>query len=79
MAFNFLKKAFYGPPNWLVKKFSAEDRRAFGFWVIIAAIIGAAFFGNSVFYVTILSVVALIPNYTTETPVEEEESTKANS
>jgi hypothetical protein len=67
-----LKRIFYGPPNWLVTKFDAEDRRAFGFWVIIFAVIGACFFGSSVLYVTILSVLALIPNYTTETPVEQE-------
>jgi hypothetical protein len=72
VAFKTLKRVFYGPPNWLVKKFSAEARRAFGFWIIIAAATGAFFFGSSVLYVTILSVVALIPNYTTETPVEEE-------
>jgi len=67
-----LKKIFYGPPDWLVRKFDAQDRRAFGFWVIVFAAIGAVFFGSSVLYVTILSVIALVPNYTTETPVEEE-------
>ena len=67
-----LKKILYGPPNWLVKKFSAEDRRMFGFWIIILAALGAVFFGSQVLYVTILSVIALIPNYTTETPVEKE-------
>lgn len=70
-----IRKILYGPPNWLVKKFDAEDRRMFGFWVIVFAAIGAIFFGRMVMYVTILSVVALIPNYTTETPVESEEST----
>ncbi len=68
-----VRRIWYGPPNAIVRKFSAEDRRAFGFWVIIAAIIGAIFFGTLVIYVTILSIVALIPNYTTETPVEKEE------
>lgn len=72
-----LKRLFYGPPNWVVRKFSVEDRRAFGFWVIIGAAIGACFFGSMVIYVTILSVIALIPNFTTETPVEHE-STKSN-
>jgi hypothetical protein len=67
------KKIFYGPSNWLVTKFDSEDRRAFGFWVIIFAIIGSFFFGGQVLWVTILSVVALVPNYTTETPVEEED------
>lgn len=67
-----VRKVWYGPPNWLVTKFSAEDRRAFGFWTVISAAIGAGFFGGKVLYVTILSVVALIPNYSTETPVEDE-------
>lgn len=71
-----IRAFFYGPPNWLVTKFSAEDRRMFGFWVVISSIIGALFFGTEILYVTVLSIVALIPNYTTETPVEEESSAK---
>lgn len=68
-----MRRIFYGPPNWLVGKFSAEDRRMFGFWTIICSIVGAIFFGREVLYVTILSIVALIPNYASETPVETEE------
>jgi hypothetical protein len=68
-----ITKILYGPPDWLVTKFDSRDRRMFGFWVIIFAAIGAFFFGTQVLYVTILSVVALIPNFSTETPVEEEE------
>jgi hypothetical protein len=45
----------------------------FGFWVVIFAVLGTFFFGTLVLWVSILSVVALIPNYTTETPVENEE------
>jgi hypothetical protein len=45
----------------------------FGFWTVITSMIGAFFFGRAVLYVTILSVVALIPNFSTETPVEEED------
>ena len=67
-----IRRAIYGPPNYLVDKFSAEDRRMFGFWTIILSIIGAVFFGREVLYVTILSIVALIPNYASETPVETE-------
>jgi hypothetical protein len=44
----------------------------FGFWTIIFSIIGAVFFGSAVLYVTILPIVALIPNYAAETPVETE-------
>lgn len=68
-----MRKLFYGPPDWLIQKFSAEDRRAFGFWTVIFAAIGSVFFGREVLYVTILSVVALIPNFTSETPVESED------
>lgn len=68
-----IRRVIYGPPNWLVFKFSAEDRRTFGFWTIVFAIIGAVFFGREVLYVTILSIVALIPNYASETPVETED------
>lgn len=67
-----MKRVLYGPPNWLVEKFSTEDRRMFGFWTIILAALGAVFFGREVLYVTILSIVALIPNYASETPVETE-------
>lgn len=67
-----MRRLLYGPPNWVVTKFSAEDRRAFGFWTVVLAAVGAVFFGREVLYVTILSVVALIPNFTSETPVEEE-------
>jgi hypothetical protein len=66
-------RIYYGPPNWVVDHISAESRRAFGFWTIIAAAAGAVFFGKSVLYVTILSIVALVPNFASETPVEEEE------
>jgi hypothetical protein len=67
-----VRRILYGPPNYLVDKFTAEDRRVFGFWVIIFAIIGSVFFGSKVLWVTILSVIALVPNFTSETPVEKE-------
>jgi hypothetical protein len=68
-----LTRVIYGPPDWLVKHTTARDRRAFGFWTIVLSIIGAFFFGRQVLYVTILSILALIPNLSSETPVEEEE------
>jgi hypothetical protein len=71
-----IRRAVYGPPNWLVDKFSSEDRRAFGFWTIVFSVVGAIFFGREVLYVTILSIVALIPNFASETPVEVEETTE---
>jgi hypothetical protein len=66
------RRLLYGPPNWLVDRFSSEDRRMFGFWTIVLAAAGAFFFGREVLYVTVLSIVALIPNFASETPVEEE-------
>jgi hypothetical protein len=44
----------------------------FGFWCVVVAAILTPIFGQKVLYVTILSVVALIPNFSSETPVEEE-------
>lgn len=67
-----LSRLVFGPPDWIVHKFSSRDRRAFGFWTLVFAAIGAVFWGREVLYVTILSVVALVPNFTSETPVEEE-------
>jgi hypothetical protein len=68
-----VRRLVYGPPNWLVTKLSAEDRRAIGFWTIILAVLGAFIWGRAVLYVTVLSIVALIPNYASETPVELEQ------
>jgi hypothetical protein len=65
-------RAFYGPPDWLVGRFGARARRAFGFWTIVFACLGAFFWGSEVLYVTVLSILALIPNFAAETPVEEE-------
>ena len=67
-----IDRIYHGPADWLVDKTSARNRRAFGFWTIIGAIIGAVFFGSEVLYVTILSIIALIPNLSSETPVEDE-------
>jgi hypothetical protein len=65
---------FYGPPDWLVTKFNSRQRRAFGFWTVLTAAALTPIFGQKVIYVTILSVIALIPNFSTETPVEEEDN-----
>lgn len=69
---SLLAVVFYGPPDWLVRKFSSRDRRAFGFWTLLLAAAGAVFFGRQVLYVTVLSVLALVPNFSAETPVEKE-------
>lgn len=44
----------------------------FGFWTVVIALVTYPIFGKYVLYVSALSVVALIPNFTAETPVEEE-------
>ncbi len=67
-----MTRILYGPPDWLVAKFTSRDRRAFGFWTLILAASGAVFFGRAVMYVTVLSVLALVPNFSSETPVESE-------
>jgi hypothetical protein len=67
-----IQKIYYGPWDWLVTKTNARGRRAFGGWTLILAIIGAFFFGRAVLYVTFLSLLALVPNVSSETPVEEE-------
>lgn len=67
-----IRRIIFGPPDWVVDKFDSRIRRAFGFWTFILGGIGSVFFGRAVFYVTILSVLALIPNFTSETPKEEE-------
>ena len=71
-----MSKIFYGPPDWLVEKFNTRDRRAFGFWTLMFAIVGSFFFGRAVLWVTILSVIALIPNFSSETPVEDENASE---
>jgi hypothetical protein len=73
---NLLSKIYNGPADLLVAKTSARSRRSFGFWTFALAIVGAIFFGTIVLYVTILSLLALIPNITAETPVENEEASE---
>lgn len=45
----------------------------FGFWTLVFAAAGAVVFGRAVLYVTVLSVIALIPNFASETPAETED------
>jgi len=68
-----LSKWYHAPADFLVEKTSARDRRSFGFWTFILSVIGAYFFGRAVLYLTVLSILALIPNITAETPVESED------
>jgi hypothetical protein len=67
-----ISRLFYGPGDWIASSTTARQRRAFGFWNVAFAILFAIPFGRQVLYVTILSIVALIPNITSETPVEHE-------
>lgn len=68
-----LSAVWFGPPEWIIDHFPARHRRAFGFWVVVFAITGTLFFGSIVLWVSWLSVIALIPNFTTETPVVHED------
>lgn len=68
-----LRRLLYGPSNWLVTKFTAEDRRMFAFWTIVVSVVLYPFLGGFVFYVSALSIIALFANYTSETPVEPED------
>lgn len=61
---------FYGPPNWIVTNTTAEDRRMFGFWTFVAATALTPAIGSLTLGVYAISIVALIPNFTAETPVE---------
>jgi len=67
-----LAEIYYGPGDWLASHTDARQRRAFGFWTLLFAILGAPFFGRAVLFVTVLSILALIPNVSSETPVEVE-------
>jgi hypothetical protein len=67
-----VRTLWYGPSDWLVRHSTARDRRAFGFWTLILAVLGSVFWGRAVLWVTLLSLLALIPNVTSETPVEGE-------
>lgn len=69
-----MSRVYYGPWDWLVTKTTARGRRAFGGWTLVFAVTGSFFFGRAVLWVTILSVLALVPNVASETPVEEEGS-----
>lgn len=66
-------RIIYGPPDWLVTKFDSRDRRAIGFWTLVFSIIGSIFWGRYILWLNVISVLALIPNFTSETPVEKEE------
>ena len=67
-----MSRLYFGPPEWLSRRFTARDRRAFAFWSFVAACVGSIPFGRSVLWVTLLSLLALISTFTSETPVEEE-------
>jgi hypothetical protein len=67
-----MKRLYFFPRDFLVNNTTARARGAFGAWTVIGSAIGALFFGSEVLYVTVLSIVALIPNVTSETPVEHE-------
>lgn len=67
-----MTRIWFGPSDWLVAHTSARSRRAFGFWTFVLALILTPFIGKTVIGVYALSVLALIPNFTSETPAEPE-------
>jgi hypothetical protein len=67
-----MRRLLYGPPRWIVERTTAEDRRMFGFWTFVLAVVLTPWIGETVIGVYALSVLALIPNFTSETPVEKE-------
>ena len=68
-----MRRALYGPPNWIAHSFTAEQRRMFAFWSFVIACALTPLFGRTVLFVTILSLLALTSNFSAETPVEEED------
>lgn len=68
-----IRRFLYGPPAWIVEHTNAEDRRMFGFWTFVISVLLFPVFGKVVLYVSTLSLLALIPNFTAETPVEDED------
>lgn len=67
-----IARLLYAPPDWIVEHTTARDRRTFGFWCIVVSVLLFPIFGGAVRYVSLLSLVALIPNVSAETPVEQE-------
>lgn len=70
------RRVYYGPPEWLAHNWSARDRRAFAFWSFIIAVVLSVPFGRAVLWVTVLSLLALISTFTSETPVEAEDASQ---
>lgn len=69
---NTVRFVLYGPPDWLIEHTTARDRRTFGFWCLVAAVLLYPIFGDAVRYVGVLGLLGLVPSVTSETPVEEE-------
>lgn len=69
-----MRKFLYGPPNWIAHRFTTEQRRMFAWWSFWVAVVLTPFFGRTVFFVTILSLLALTSNFSSETPVETEDN-----
>lgn len=67
-----LTKIYHAPADWIVANTDARDRRSFGFWTFVISLVLAPILGDVLFYLTGVSLLALIPNFTAETPVEGE-------
>jgi hypothetical protein len=60
-------------PNSIVKYVDVELRRAFGFYTLVFGITGLFLWGRVFLFISVLSVLALVPNYLSETPVKIED------
>jgi hypothetical protein len=72
---------FFGPPDWLVRKTTVEQRRAINFWLLIVWIVPGALIWwlvrDALWFVGFMSLYAIwvshLTNFSAETPVEQEE------
>lgn len=69
-----IRRLYYGPPEWVVTHWSAKDRRAFAFWSLWVSVVLSYWFADYTRWVTVLSLLALVSTFTSETPVEQEGS-----
>jgi hypothetical protein len=73
-------RIYHWPWDLLVEKTSARDRRSFGGWTLVLCIVGTIVLQvigvRDVWWflwLAFLSLVALVPNVSSETPVEDEQ------
>ena len=72
-------RIYHGPGDWFSTRFSSRDRRSFGFWTFVLSVVGTIVLQvlgvrDAIWFLwlAVLSVFALYPNFSSETPVEIE-------